>query len=66
MVDKKLYARHQYVITAQKASSILGCVKRGVAARRRMGQSPLLCPSEAPPAVLHHRLAPNTRKMWSC
>jgi len=35
MVDKKLYARHQYVITAQKASSILGCVKRGVASREK-------------------------------
>jgi len=35
LVDKKLNTIHQYALAAQKASGILGCIKRMVASRER-------------------------------
>jgi len=48
LVDEKLNMSQEYVLAAQKASSILSCTNREVAAGRGMGFSPsALCPHEA-------------------
>jgi len=42
--DEKLDISHQCVLVAQKASCVLGCIKRSVASRAREGILPL-CPA---------------------
>ena len=41
LMDEMLDMSHQCVFAAQKASNILGCIKRGVASRERDGIVPL-------------------------
>ena len=46
-VDEKLDMSHQYVFIAQKASHILGCIKKNLASRSRC-RGRWLCPSTLP------------------
>jgi len=53
LVDKMLDISLKFVLAAQKANSVLCCFNRGVARRERECDcSPLVCPCDAPPAVL--------------
>ncbi|GAB0179565.1 mitochondrial enolase superfamily member 1 [Grus japonensis] len=53
LVDEKLNMSRQHVLAAQKASCILGCIKRSVASRsREVILPPLFCPYETPSGVL--------------
>jgi len=48
---------------AQKANSVLRCIKRIVASRMREGILPLwLCSGETPPGVLHSALEPSAQE----
>ena len=58
-MDEKLDMRKQCTLEAQKATCILGCINRGVAAgigRRLL--PPLPCPHEVPPGGLCQSLGP--------
>jgi len=57
LVDEKLNMSRQCVLAAQKASCILGCIKRSVASRSREVILPL-CSREIPPGVLSPALEP--------
>ena len=61
LVGGKLDVSQQCVLAARKADSTLSCVSRGVAVGRG-GIYPLLCPREAPSAVLHPGLGPQHRR----
>ena len=57
LVDEKLNMSQQCVLAAQKASCILGCIKRSVASRlREVILPPLLRSRETPPGVLRSAL----------
>jgi len=48
------------VFTAQKANSILGCIKYSMTRRSR--EAPLLCSGETPPGVLFPALEPSAQE----
>jgi len=48
----------QCALAAWKTNNIMGCIIEGVAAGRGRGLSPVLCPHEALPGVLHPQLGP--------
>jgi len=57
LADKKLEMSHRYAFVSQKASCVLGCIKKGVARRARGVIVSLYC---------IQIWDPSTRKMWSC
>ncbi|KAK4820564.1 hypothetical protein QYF61_001627 [Mycteria americana] len=60
-MDKKLDMSQQCALTAQKASHILGCIKRSMASRSREVILPL-CSAEASPRLLHPALEPSAQE----
>jgi len=60
LVDEKLDMSHQCALAAQKASHILGCIKRSVARRLREVILPFY--SATPPRVLHPALEPSAQE----
>jgi len=61
LVDEKLNMSQQCALAAQKATCILGCVKRSVASRSREGILPLYSTLvRPPPGVLRPALEPPT------
>lgn len=65
---EKLDMGQQCVLAAQKASCILGCIRRGVASREREEiVPPPLCPCRTPSwRTVSRPGAPSTGGMWSC
>ena len=69
-MDEKLNVNQQYALVAQNASSILGCIKRGVASRGRARIVPL-CSALARPHLEHCIQAWRTQcrkdaELWQC
>ena len=52
LVDDRVTMSQQRALGAQKGNGILGCIRRSVGSRAREVLLPLLCPGEAPSAVL--------------
>ena len=52
LADEKLNMSQQCALTARKANSILGSIRRGVASRERKMTVPLYCSCESPSGVL--------------
>ncbi|GAB0179579.1 hypothetical protein GRJ2_000423200 [Grus japonensis] len=66
LVDKKLDTSQQFVLAAQKANCILGCLKSSMASRSREVILPLYSAllNETPPGVLHPALESTVQVYW--
>ena len=60
-VDERLNMSQKRVLVSQKASCILGCIKRSMAIQGG-DSAPLLCSCETPPGVLCPVLGPPTQE----
>jgi len=61
LTDERLHMSRQCALAAQRASCVLGCIKRRVASRSREVILPL-CSGETSPRVLHSALEPSAQE----
>ena len=62
-MNEKLDMSQKYALAAQKASCILGCIKRSVVSRLLAGDSAaLLCSGETSPGALRPALEPSAQE----